>query len=1379
MVGEGKVGIGTERQSNKASKHQSISAVECKTEHTYPTQNITVYSPLRKGAKGVVMSSSCHSGLSGIFLSFAFFLAFALAPFPLNKGGAGVVNAFAGTIDLPRTGQTKCYNATGAEISCAGTGQDGEIRAGVPWPDPRFTDNSDGTVNDNLTGLVWTKDAGTPKFVGTTSTCWDGGKDWQGALNYVKCLNTNNYLGHDDWRLPNINELPSLVDKTKFNPPLPNGHPFTNVYVGDYDAYWLSSNFAGIHKDYAWYIVMQGGGAWYDVKGRDGFYVWPVRGNSILPKTGQTKCYNASGAEITCAGTGQDGDIQAGVAWPDPRFTDQGDGTVTDDLTGLIWTKDAGTPDLIGTTSTCIGGTKTWQGALNYVKCLDTNNYLGHNDWRLPNINELGSLLDNSNYFPVLPTVHPFTNVRTDHYWSSTYGYMVMFYDVDYSGSIYVWPVRGGQVGNLNYLAIFKPGTGSGTVTSDPSGINCGSNCFASYENVTLVTLTATPAADSVFSGWSGGGCSGKGTCMVTVSGEVTVAADFSKQQNLAVIKSGSGNGKVTADPSGLNCGATCSYKYLLNDQITLTATPDATSAISNRDGCDSVDNNQCTLTMNADRIVTVYFITKTATDLSLELSSQTILQNGLLDVSGKLTLMPATGLDLSGLNIVLTITAPDNSFVKKTTKTYDQLGHYVLKGISGFTQKGIYNIKASFAGTQTLAKSASDAQGVLVGSSAGYAIIVEGKLSDNSGLDSHNKTANRIYERLKGRGFIDDNIFYFNYDTTQPGVDKLPSKADIQKAISGANIYNLSNERFNLKEKMNGSPAPLYIIMVDHGNPNTFYINNETITPADLGLWLTTLEGSLTAAALSERKTIIIGACYSGSFIPALSKAGRVIITSAASDEESYKGPNEPDGIRSGEFFLEELFKDFKKGYSIRESFGDAAGKTEVFTRKGGSVNSDNKYYDNSMQHPLIDDNGDGTGSNLLSEEGDGLASADLYVGVGLTYDANSPDNPADITKVTDTKYLSASATSTLLWAKANNDSDVSSSWIEVRPPSKTLSSTGGSNQLEVNIPKKLMTFKSAAGRWETTYPSFTESGLYEVFYYVRDVITGDISPMHRSVVYKNKAGNTPPEAFSLLSPADGSEQKTVLLLNWDPSTDPDGLTYTLLISRNPDPSTTNADYIREEMPLSMAAIGPEAGLKDLTTYYWKVLAVDSYGARTSSNVRSFKTNNPNPELPGFIEGMITDETSGALVVSPKIVTSSGISKVKGSNYMVFGQPGEVTLTASAAGYAQSTVTTNILSGETWRLNITLHDNIAPQTAITSGPANPTANKTATFRFTSTETGSTFKCKLDSQAYAACTSPKSYTGLAAGVHTFRVKATDLTGNADATAAIYTWTIGP
>ncbi len=89
-----------------------------------------------------------------------------------------------------------------------------------------------------------------------------------------------------------------------------------------------------------------------------------------------------------------------------------------------------------------------------------------------------------------------------------------------------------------------------------------------------------------------------------------------------------------------------------------------------------------------------------------------------------------------------------------------------------------------------------------------------------------------------------------------------------------------------------------------------------------------------------------------------------------------------------------------------------------------------------------------------------------------------------------------------------------------------------------------------------------------------------------------------------------------------------------------------------------------------------------------------------------------------------------------------------------------------------TWTIDTT-----APDTQIDSQPANPSNSTSATFTFSSADSTATFECSLDGAAYSACTSPKNYTGLAAGSHTFGVRAKDLLGNVDATPASYTWTI--
>jgi hypothetical protein len=85
--------------------------------------------------------------------------------------------ATAATIQLPATGQSLCYDAVGTVTTCTGTGQDGDQPRGAVWPTPRFTDNANGTVTDNLTGLIWLKDADCKDMVAAiakTATNYDG-----------------------------------------------------------------------------------------------------------------------------------------------------------------------------------------------------------------------------------------------------------------------------------------------------------------------------------------------------------------------------------------------------------------------------------------------------------------------------------------------------------------------------------------------------------------------------------------------------------------------------------------------------------------------------------------------------------------------------------------------------------------------------------------------------------------------------------------------------------------------------------------------------------------------------------------------------------------------------------------------------------------------------------------------------------------------------------------------------------------------------------------------------------------------------------------------------------------------------------------------------
>lgn len=159
----------------------------------------------------------------------------------------------------------------------------------------------------------------------------------------------------------------------------------------------------------------------------------PVLG---MTKTGQKTSY----------APGDDGDLQRGSPWPEPRFVDHGDGTVTDRVTGLVWTKDARQIDV----------------KLNWYDALGTCNALifaGHHDWRMPNIKEMLSLIDYGAHGPALPEDHPFVNLDAgDSYWTSTtssahvsQAWRVTLKDggshrtSKANGTHYVWPVRRGR----------------------------------------------------------------------------------------------------------------------------------------------------------------------------------------------------------------------------------------------------------------------------------------------------------------------------------------------------------------------------------------------------------------------------------------------------------------------------------------------------------------------------------------------------------------------------------------------------------------------------------------------------------------------------------------------------------------------------------------------------------------------------------------------------------------------------------------------------------------------------------------------------------------------------------------------------------------------
>jgi hypothetical protein len=302
---------------------------------------------------------------------------------------------------------------------------------------------------DNLTGLIWLKNANCFGNVAWTVALTDA----NGLASGTCGLTDGSAAG--EWRLPDREELMSLIDYSHSSPALPSGSPFTGVQ----SEYW-SSTTSAFNAPGVWAVNMPDGAVSSHTKTATDAYVWPVRsgpssGAVQLPQTGQTTCYDANGNQIVCSGTGQDADEAEGVAWPSPRFTDNGNGTVTDSLTGLVWLQNAN----------CFG-TVAWTDALTDANGL-ANGMCGLVDgstagqWRLPDVRELDSLVnaDQSNLSTWL-TLQGFSNVTLANYWSSTTSAGTTgdawslgasngdwnYYDKSNSSptSNYVWPVRSG-----------------------------------------------------------------------------------------------------------------------------------------------------------------------------------------------------------------------------------------------------------------------------------------------------------------------------------------------------------------------------------------------------------------------------------------------------------------------------------------------------------------------------------------------------------------------------------------------------------------------------------------------------------------------------------------------------------------------------------------------------------------------------------------------------------------------------------------------------------------------------------------------------------------------------------------------------------------------
>ncbi len=269
------------------------------------------------------------------------------------------------------TGQIKFFGNTNEisepDMEADFYGQDAQFSRNMP----SYTDNHDGTITDNVTGLMWTK---------SCDTDGDGDIDVDDKLSYTEALesvSSVNVGGYTDWRVPTIKEQYSLIYFAGIDPSGYDGEsddlvPFVNT---DYFDFNYGDESAGERLIDAQMVTtttyvsttMQGAETVFGVNFADG----RIKGYGSGPMPGQSVDKQFYVYYVR-------GNTQYGIN----DFDDNGDSTISDNATGLMWTQNDS------------GEGMTWQAALAWVQEKNAENYLGYNDWRLPNVKELHSIVD-------------------------------------------------------------------------------------------------------------------------------------------------------------------------------------------------------------------------------------------------------------------------------------------------------------------------------------------------------------------------------------------------------------------------------------------------------------------------------------------------------------------------------------------------------------------------------------------------------------------------------------------------------------------------------------------------------------------------------------------------------------------------------------------------------------------------------------------------------------------------------------------------------------------------------------------------------------------------------------------------------------------------
>lgn len=442
---------------------------------------------------------------------------------------------------------------TGQKISYAAE-DDGALTPGVLLPSPRFTINGNGTVTDNLTGLVWLRNAYCTDTVGgvdksNNTLTWANALVWTNNLASGKCsLTDGSTVG--DWRLPTWLELESLVDASKYNSALPTNHPF-NIGIG---YYWTSTTHAH-YSDTAWYVSTGDGYVYANYK-TSKEYVWPVRGGqfgnsvaSISPVAtdfGTVTVGSSSSQTVTIANTAANGSSKLQInsialrgADPDQFRINTGNGSdgSCGSLTPVIPAGSSCTimasynPAAVGGKSAVLRISGSDVTAPNKDIAL-TGNGAGYTV--TGSISGGNGTISSANTVIVGNSAATFTLAPNANYQPST-TVSGTCPSGSWSGNTYTTgSISADCMVGFSFVKITYPLTlsvsGAGTVhtTTNPAttDMSCTSNCSQSYDIGSVVTLSPSAGVGYTFISW-GDNCGGSDVCQVTMDQARRVTATF------------------------------------------------------------------------------------------------------------------------------------------------------------------------------------------------------------------------------------------------------------------------------------------------------------------------------------------------------------------------------------------------------------------------------------------------------------------------------------------------------------------------------------------------------------------------------------------------------------------------------------------------------------------------------------------------------------------------------------------------------------------------------------------------------------------------------------------------------------------------------------